>query len=57
MFFTHKRELCAPPTFQPPPPPPVPREPEFPTGEGCVSWAKWGLELTASWFFGLAGPL
>lgn len=26
-------------------------------GVGCLSWARWGLELTAGWLFGLAGPL
>lgn len=28
-----------------------------PMGVGCLSWARSGLELTAGWFFGLAGPL
>lgn len=28
-----------------------------PKGVGCLSWARLGLELTAGWFFGLAGPL
>lgn len=28
-----------------------------PRGVGCLSWTRSGLELTAGWFFGLAGSL